>query len=1286
MKIRRIQRKYIGLSWMVYILSMILMLSVLFPIQQSVKGNMKKIHAKLMYQLEEEFQVNILYDSISPSIFQYIELRNIELINKEDNRTILSVDRFRVHYSLLELLFSKQTKKPTTLSIHRANIYIDAVNQPYILQKFLTQGESQDQASITQEKPKKGTTSLPDFAIKATQCFITIYGENQSITIESQSIDATFKDNNIDFKMLGLVQGYQDGEHILSSDLRITGQTGNFFQTFVTTVKLKQLKYANILITDQSFQIHRDQNVLNLSKVEGKTPLDISLRYYLTEQLLEADFEMEALEISEIFQLEGTILPQTLVTGKGSVTYSVPRKNIFYSGDLDVLLNNILFSGQIYGNNGIVTAKQLKISKGSLSGTYSGIIDLTSIALEGLLTLEDQDSGTTVLMESVVTEDSTEFTMTLQTEGITVPEISGAVVLDLEQKSADIDIEILSHKYLITTRIEDSLLRVTGREGTLLRGEILLDKNNPFTFASKSLPIPVNNNGTESGFLSIQLSGNITEDGVPAIELEDLKLQAFDMSILAEANFDGGVLSIHTLGLDYGDLRLRGLGNISIIPGETLEIDANMDFSFLESFKDEVYSLVAQGSPEEITGTINMPVIPVNRLFPKTPGRGHFVGLGTLSGPLTDPKISLEISSKNAQIRQSQVFGTVRVFANLQNIQVETKRLIYGSLDIRNFMVNGDIENGTIQGKTDITSPFMSDPLTSTITLNLMSRGTNISEFLTSSFQGDIHFSDLFVGEERFPNIDLFAYGHNGRLNLVGGPSSGMLISISSKGDFSAHLSQDLPLMGTFSGFIRSDEILISSNNISIDMSILNYLNIEDLKFHGGRAYGSLTVSGAPGNPDWNGYLATNSHTATIGYIPEPLTLPNVLFTAEGKDIELHPFTVQSGKQQATIAGSLNLEDLKLRELNLSIDVDKKTGLDFDYDFDTLGLGIDGTVFGNFNIYLGESMIELSGNLKTQKTAVTIVERRKSDEGSSKTILNIDLEIETGRDVKFLWPDESFPILLAVATPGNILKIHVDGRSQRSLISGDIKIRGGEIYYLQRSFYITNGSIVFNEADGRFDPVVQIEAKLRDVDSSGERVDIYLSIPESPLSKFSPTFTSSPYMSDQEIIGVLAGNFIPTNIDGDRNFISAVSSVADFGIRQIDQVNNAVKRVREALNLDILTVRTQFIQNVVLYQYSYFFGQQEQAAPLITLFDNTTITFGKTIFSNLYVQALFRLTTDPPSFTKANQNDIVFFESEFGLEWDTPFFLFSLSIRPELNDPMSLLRNTYLGFSWRYIL
>ncbi len=1283
MKIRRIQKKYIGLSWVVYVLSMILMISALFPIQQSIRNNMETIHAKLMVQVEEEFQINILYDSISPSIFQFIELRNVELINKEDNRTILSVDRFRVHYSLLELLFSQRGKKTTTLSIHRANIYIDMVNQPYMFQKIFNQGESQDKGKSTKEKK---TNSLPDFAVKATQCFITVYGENQSITVESQLIDALFKDNNIDFKVLGLVQGYQDGEHILSSDLRITGQTGNFFQSFVSTVKLKQLQYANILITDQSFQIHRDQNVLKLAKVEGKAPLDIALRYYLTEQLIEADFEMESLEISEIFQMEGTILPQTLVTGKGSVTYSVPRKNIFYSGDLDVLLNNILFSGQIYGNNGIITAKQLKISKDSLSGTYSGIIDLTSLGLEGILTLEDQSSGTTIQVASIITEESTNFTMTLDMDGVTIPEISGAIALDVENKSADIDIEILSHEYFITTRFEDSVVRLAGRDGTLLRGEITLNDSNPFTLASKNLPIPVNSDGTESGFLSIQLAGKIMEDGNPSIELEDFELKAFDMNILAEANYKDGSASIHTLGLDYGGLRLRGIGNIALTPGETIDIDANMDFSFLEGFKDETYSLMIQGTPDQISGTINMPIIPVNRLFPKTPGRGSFVGLGTLSGSLTDPKISLELSSKSAQIRQSQIFGNLNIFASLQNIRIETKRIIYGGVDIRNLTVNGNIEDGTLRGKTNISAPFMSDPVTSTIAFNVISHGENINEFLTSSFQGDIHFSDLFLGDERFPNIDLFAYGHKGRLNLVGGPSSGALITISSAGDFHAHLSQGLPLMGTFSGFIRSDEMLIESNNISVDMSILNYLNIEDLKFQDGKAYGSLAVSGSPSNPDWNGYLATNSHTATIGYIPSTLTLPNVLFTAEGKDIELHPFTVQAGKQRATISGSLNLEDLKLRELALSIDVDKKTGLDFDYDFDTLGLGIDGTVFGNFNIYLNETMIELSGNIKTQKTAVTMVERSKSDGESSNTILNVDLEVETGRDVKFLWPDESFPILLAVAAPGSILKINVDGRSQRSLVSGDIKIRGGEIYYLQRSFYITSGSIVFNEADGRFDPVLQVEAKLRDVDPTGERVDIYLSIPESPLSKFSPTFTSSPYMSDQEIVGVLAGNFIPTNIDGNRNLISAVSSVADFGIRQIDQVNNAVKRVREALNLDILTVRTQFIQNVVLYQYSYFFGQQEQAAPLITLFDNTTVTFGKTIFSNLYVQALFRLTTDPPSFTKVNQNDIVFFESEFGLEWDTPFFLFSLSIRPELNDPMSLLRNTYLGFSWRYIL
>ncbi len=1285
MKIRRVQKKYIGLSWLTFGLSMILMLSVLFPIQQSVRKGMEEVHAKLMYQLEEEFQVNILYDSISPSVFQFIELRNLELINRDDNRTLLSIDRFRIHYSLLELLLRPQDAQITTLSIHRANVYIDLANPPYMFQRIVERDESA--TGETQKKQTSGGSRdmLFDFAVKATQCFITIYGKNESITVESQSIDALFQNGNIDFKVRGIVQGYQGGENTFSSDLQIAGQTDNFFQTFVTTVKLKQLKYANILITDQSFQIHRDRTVLNLSKVEGKAPLDISLRYYISEELLEADFAMESLEIAEIFELEGTILPETIVTGKGSVTYSVPRKNIFYTGDLDVFINNILFSGQVYGNNGVLTAKQLKIATDSFKGTYSGLIDFASIGLEGTLTLEEQSSGTAIQVNSTINDELTNFTIALEMQDTVIPEIGGSIQLDIDQKSADIDLSFLQHQYSITTRIENSTIRVAGRDGTLLRGDVVLGDTPSFSFASKNLLIPVNNRGTESGFLSMQLEGDIPKEGDPRIELQELTLQAFDMSILAEAIFQNGVASIHTFGVDYNDLRLRGIGDISISPGDTVEIDANMDFTFLEGFQEERYSLVAKGTPESITGTIDLPVVPVNRLFPRTPGRGSFSGKGVLSGSLKDPQITVEVSSKNAQIKQSQIVGNIKLFANLQEVRLETRRVLYGNLDIRNLMLNGSFTQGTLVGKTDISSTFSNDPFTTTISLNLTSNGSELSDYLTSSFQGDVHLSELFLGDERFPNIDLFAYGNNGRYNIVGGPSSGTMFSIDNSGEFYAHLSEGLPLTGTFSGFFRGGEMLIASENISVDMSVLNYLNIEDLQFQDGKAYGALTVSGSSSNPDWNGYLATNSHTATIGYIPAPITLPNVLFTAEGKDIELHPFTVQVEKQKATISGSLNLEDLTLRELSLNIDVDKKTGLDFDYDFDTLGLGIDGTVFGNFNIYINESMTELSGNLKAQKTAVTIVERREAT-GSGNKFLNVDLTIETGRDVKFLWPDESFPILLAVAAPGSYLSVNVDGRSQRSLVSGDIKIRGGEIYYLQRSFYITSGSIIFNETENRFDPVLQVEAKLRDVDSSGERVDIYLSIPESSLSKFSPTFTSSPYMSDQEIVGVLAGNFIPTNIDGNRNLISAVSSVADFGIRQIDQVNNAVKRVREALNLDILTVRTQFIQNVVLYQYSYFFGQQEQAAPLITLFDNTTITFGKTIFSNLYVQALFRLTTDPPSFTKVNQNDIVFFESEFGLEWDTPFFLFSLSVRPELNDPMSLLRNAYLGFSWRYIL
>ncbi len=1301
MRVRGIHRKYIGLSWITLVLSLVCMVSLLIPIQQRVETGMQEVKAVLMSQFEEELGIQLFYDSISPSIFQFIEIRNVQVVNKEDQRTLLSIDRFRIHYSLLDLLFKPSDSMGTTISIHRANVYVDLIDKPYILELFTNteeRAEYEPPATITQTQdgivftlPSEETKTFSNaISLHITQSFVTLFQGDQSLTTEIRSASTFFENNSIHVQLHGIVQAYELGNPLFASDLTITGQTANLFETFMSTITLKELEYDTISIQDQSFQVYREGSVIQASIIESSTPLDLSVKYYIQEELLEANIATELLDITDLFTLEESNIPDSLITTSLNVVYSIPRQNLFYQGTLEAMVNDILISGEVQGNNWVVTAKELAITYENLQGSYAGTIDIEQYGLDGILTLYDTTTQTQVVVDTKLQNQWNQYNISITQGSMKIPEISGALYLDIPESSVLVDIEFLNHFYQLSGSFKTSELIISGRGTTHIQGLIDTQQAQPFSLIVEKLPVPLSANGTETGYVSLNAGGVIGGDSGIFAQIANLEFEAFDTIVRAQGSYEDAVVQVKHLSIDLGEKQFTGEGNLAIDPEGDITLGGVMDFMFSDALEDELYSIELGGTLKNLHTMVRLPVVPVNRLLPNTQGRGHFHAMGSISGSLEDPTFDLSITSEGAQIGKNLITGNLTAHGTLNEISLYSSKLSYGNSTLRNFSLLGTLEDMALMAEAKVTSHFSGAPLTGDLHLSMVSGSDSIAKIFDSSLQGELSFSEFFLAGDRFPDIDLGLFSYNNTYHIVGGPESSIMATITQNGEFSAHLTETFPVGGTISGYIRDGEILLTTQGLSADMAILNYLQIDDLAFYNGRAYGSLTISGSLQNPDWNGYLTASKHTATIQYIPEVMEVSDVLFTMSGKDAVLHPFVVDVGKHRATLEGGFNLDGLVFQEFYLDIKADPNTGMAFSYPFDTLGLRVDGVVYGDFGIFSSGAVLDLYGDIRAQRTTVSLLEKTEvstsSSGGNADSILNVDLKVTMGRDVKFLWPDESFPILLAVVAPESELNIFVDGRNQKSLVTGDLKVRGGEIYYLQRSFYITSGSIVFNENESRFDPVLTAEAKLRDVDASGERVDIYLSVPESPLSTFSPSFTSTPLMSEQEIIGILAGNFLPTNMDGNRNLISAVSSVADLGFRQIEQVNSLVKTVREALNLDILTIRTQFIQNLVLYQYSYFFGQQEQSAPLITLLDNTTITLGKTVTTNLYVQALFRVTTGASSFTSTSQYDTLHFETELGVEWDTPFFLFSLSIQPNLLEPKSLLENTYCGASWRFIL
>ena len=81
--------------------------------------------------------------------------------------------------------------------------------------------------------------------------------------------------------------------------------------------------------------------------------------------------------------------------------------------------------------------------------------------------------------------------------------------------------------------------------------------------------------------------------------------------------------------------------------------------------------------------------------------------------------------------------------------------------------------------------------------------------------------------------------------------------------------------------------------------------------------------------------------------------------------------------------------------------------------------------------------------------------------GGGDMDFDMKLDVQLGHKAEFRWPTADFPILRALVPTEAPLTLTVNGNTGDFSMKGDVKMRGGEVFYIKRSFYIREGSINF---------------------------------------------------------------------------------------------------------------------------------------------------------------------------------------------------------------------------------
>jgi hypothetical protein len=529
-----------------------------------------------------------------------------------------------------------------------------------------------------------------------------------------------------------------------------------------------------------------------------------------------------------------------------------------------------------------------------------------------------------------------------------------------------------------------------------------------------------------------------------------------------------------------------------------------------------------------------------------------------------------------------------------------------------------------------------------------------------SSFDGNIH-----VSESRFNTISAgepfdFEFSRRGsRFSLSGGPRNMIRFSLSEGGAFYAGLSAPLPLRGSLAGTVRSGIIDAWTTDLYVDLAalwrILPLPDNREVALNGGYAAASVHILGPLGDPEFFGSARGNSvRIRVINYITEDIRPVPFTVQIDGNEMRFDAVPASVGKGEGTVAGWFRFDRWIPNVFSIDIRVPPETPIPF--GFDIAGFLASGDASGYLNLAMEDMVLGITGDLTAHDTEISlngeeIIQAQNIDifaESIVPVVLN--LNITAGKKVEFVWPSTAMPILQAYADRGTTVNVTADSLAKRFTITSDVKIRSGEIFYFERSFYIREGVVALRENESQFDPRLTIRAEVRDRTDEGP-VIISLIVDNAPLLSFTPRFEAAPPLSQMEIFSLLGQNLTgaPEGSDGaiQRAFMNSTTDI----LAQFSIVRRFERQIRDFLRLDMFSLRTQLLQNAV-FRATGLQSPVDRTGGVGNYFDNTTVFLGKYIGRDMFVQSMLSMRYDKNNSALGGLT----FEPDIGIELQSPLF------------------------------
>ena len=652
-------------------------------------------------------------------------------------------------------------------------------------------------------------------------------------------------------------------------------------------------------------------------------------------------------------------------------------------------------------------------------------------------------------------------------------------------------------------------------------------------------------------------------------------------------------------------------------------------------------------------------------------------------GTLNHPFVSLNV--ENMSMQKGNKTQTINASAVLEDYEltVDSFNMSGGRSSIQDFHCNFSLDTFTgkinLLYKTGYASKYINAPLEICIQDAVKEEGKMLPQSLVATIKSKTLTGSHFKKE--MP-LDFTLLYSKDIISLISGPKLGLYLTYLSNGD--CNLDINSPGIMTINGKGNfKDKLDFDFYNIDIDVAkVFEYINYDNwVIVENGHANGSIQITGTASEPKMNGMVMVESPAARVPIaIPVKLQAERTLVTIVNNEIYVNKNTYSVKNKPCLDADcrivfngfafdylecffkSVNNERVhgKLSVNLFTVETDMLADLWLYYGGDDALFEIDGSINGE-NVNFSSNITSLAGGGEPPENPLNFVS-------------TLDLTTGTHAAISFE------PLIRTVIAPNSKFVVTCDNKARYYHIDGNVDVKSGDIAYVSRNFYIKSGNINFN-TERLSNPKITLQAETREKDDKGNTVKIILNVDNQYLLSLNPRFSSTPAKSESEILSLL-GQIALADSDSATDFIFAASDYA-FQTAIGRKIEN---KLRELLNFDILSLRTNIIQNTLSTALGSTNNSLSNDLTFGNLFDNSTVYIGKYLERDLYVDAMLNFSFDKRKQAQQLSSGNLIFQPEFGMELESPLGNIRWNVAPDINALMNkqYVPSTSLTLSWKF--